>query len=183
MNRKDVKLGAIVQHTGNDRLFTVVNDTRNSVAAAPETILGELAEVNKEMRLKSEIVPVADCIFIRSLGGYKLVWPGDGKLLKGIRIESRTKSEYYTVAIRTDDPERKHCNCKICAYGREISKLAERQNTLEDRAMVEKLYDRMSCADEDAAYWRIRDHGGFEAVEKTDFHKKHVKKYSERKKE
>lgn len=85
--------------------------------------------------------------------------------------------------VKKDDPEKKHCTCKICEYGRDISKLAERQATPEDRAMIEKLFDRMFGAEEDADYWRIFAHGGFENVNKTLFDKEYVKKFYDRKKE
>ena len=180
MQKKDVKLGAIVRHTGNGEFFAVVDDTVNSAKEAASVILGRIVPVNKRGRLVADEVEVVASIYDYSVGGFDLVKPGTGKLPKGIRLDSRTKSEYCTVAIRTDDPEMKHCDCKICLYGREIHALALRQATTQDRARVEKLYERLCCAEEDADYWRIHAHGGFEAIEKTLFHKKYTKMHAER---
>lgn len=72
----------------------------------------------------------------------------------------------------------KRCDCKVCLYGRVVKGLLDRQTSSRDRKLVNDLYDRLIHAEDDRDYWRIHYHGGFEAVEKSLFHKKHCAEFA-----
>lgn len=73
---------------------------------------------------------------------------------------------------------RKKCLCKVCLYSDTIVKLIERQKTRYDKALIEQLYSRLVHAEEDADYWRIRCHGGFEGL--TDKDREKIAKFCSR---
>lgn len=62
----------------------------------------------------------------------------------------------------------KKCRCRICVYSDVIEGLVKRQATKKDRKLVEELYDRLIHAEDDADYFRIRCHGGFEGLTDKD---------------
>lgn len=58
----------------------------------------------------------------------------------------------------------KTCPCRICVYSKVISGLVARQATQKDKKLVEELYSNMMHAEDDADYWKIKVHGGFEKL-------------------
>lgn len=75
----------------------------------------------------------------------------------------------------------KECLCKLCIYSDVIHGLVKRQKSKKDKELVEYLYDRLIHAEEDADYWRIQRHGGFEGL--TDVDREKIGKFYSRKSE
>lgn len=67
--------------------------------------------------------------------------------------------------------KKERCTCKVCVYGDIIKGLVDRQTTKADKALVDGLYNRLMNAEEDADYWRIKRHGGFEGLTDEDVRK------------
>lgn len=80
--------------------------------------------------------------------------------------------------MKHEEAKKKRCECRVCFYGRVVSRLAARQSNARDRKLVNDLYDRMMHAEDDRDYWSILWHGGFQEVQKSLFHKKHCAEYA-----
>jgi hypothetical protein len=65
------------------------------------------------------------------------------------------------------EPSTKKCACPVCKYGKLIRDLISRQQSQDDKKLLDDLYIRLCHAEEDAEYWRLRARGEWPTCKKA----------------